>query len=85
MKALLLTALRFYRRAISPLLPPACRFQPTCSRYAIEAIETHGAIRGSWLATKRVAKCHPFHPGGYDPVPGRSEALPDPADPTGST
>lgn len=85
MKALLLVALRFYRRAISPMLPPACRFQPTCSRYAIEAIETHGAVRGSWLATKRIAKCHPFHPGGYDPVPGRPEALIDPADPIGPT
>ena len=85
MKALLLVALRFYRRAISPMLPPACRFQPTCSRYAIEAIETHGAVRGSWLATKRIAKCHPFHPGGYDPVLGRPEALIDPADPIGPT
>jgi putative membrane protein insertion efficiency factor len=60
--------LRAYRRFLSPLLPPACRFEPTCSRYALEAIERHGALRGSLLAVRRLARCHPFHPGGYDPV-----------------
>ncbi|NIK77438.1 hypothetical protein FHS15_002574 [Paenibacillus castaneae] len=59
----------FYRKVISPLTPPSCRFYPTCSVYALEAIEKHGAAKGSWLAVKRIARCHPFHSGGYDPVP----------------
>lgn len=58
-----------YRKYISPLKPPTCRFYPTCSAYAMEAIEVHGAAKGSWLAMKRIAKCHPFHPGGVDLVP----------------
>lgn len=66
---LLIGFIRGYRLLISPLLPPACRFQPTCSRYAIEALETHGVLKGSWLATQRICRCHPLHPGGYDPVP----------------
>ncbi|MDP4096766.1 membrane protein insertion efficiency factor YidD [Paenibacillus sp. P96] len=61
--------IRFYRRVISPLKPPTCRFYPTCSAYALEAIEVHGPVHGSWLAAKRICKCHPFHPGGLDPVP----------------
>ncbi|MBK7973753.1 MAG: membrane protein insertion efficiency factor YidD [Deltaproteobacteria bacterium] len=61
--------IRAYRLAISPLLGPACRFEPTCSRYAEEAIQRHGAMRGVYLAARRLARCHPFHPGGFDPVP----------------
>ncbi|MDQ6421076.1 membrane protein insertion efficiency factor YidD [Paenibacillus sp. LHD-117] len=68
-KALAQAPIVFYRKAISPLKPPTCRFYPTCSAYALEAIERHGAARGGWLAAKRIARCHPFHPGGYDPVP----------------
>ena len=66
----LLAAVGFYSRAISPALPPRCRFYPTCSAYAAEAIERHGAARGSWLAARRILKCAPWHPGGVDPVPG---------------
>lgn len=62
---------RFYRRFLSPLKPPMCRFAPTCSQYAIEALELHGLFRGSWLALCRVARCHPFCEGGHDPVPPR--------------
>lgn len=61
--------IRFYQIFISPLKPPTCRFYPTCSAYAIEAIQKEGPVKGTWLAIKRIAKCHPFHPGGYDPVP----------------
>ena len=68
-KKLLVILIRGYRRLISPLFPPSCRFQPTCSQYAIEAIERFGTLKGSWLAVKRILRCHPFHPGGYDPVP----------------
>ncbi|HUL25555.1 MAG TPA: membrane protein insertion efficiency factor YidD [Streptosporangiaceae bacterium] len=58
-----------YRRFISPLLAPRCRFAPSCSAYALEAVREHGAPRGAWLAVRRVGRCHPFHPGGFDPVP----------------
>ncbi len=58
-----------YKRFVSPLLPPACRFQPTCSEYAREAILRHGLPQGAWLAVLRLSRCHPFHPGGFDPVP----------------
>jgi uncharacterized protein len=68
-KYLALKVIRFYQKAISPLLPPACRFHPTCSHYGYQAIEKYGIIKGGWMAIKRVGRCHPFHPGGYDPVP----------------
>lgn len=74
MKRLLVALVRTYQYCVSPLLAPHCRFHPTCSAYAIEAIEAHGALRGSWLAVKRIARCHPFHPGGADPVPARTES-----------
>ena len=69
MKAALLALIRFDRRRISPLFPPCCRFYPSCSQYALQAIEKYGACKGGWLALKRVLRCNPFHPGGYDPVP----------------
>jgi uncharacterized protein len=69
MKTIALAIIRFYQKVISPLFPPSCRFTPTCSHYSYEAIQKHGFIRGSWLAIKRIGRCHPFSPGGYDPVP----------------
>ncbi|WP_239137773.1 membrane protein insertion efficiency factor YidD [Sphaerisporangium rufum] len=68
---LLLAPIRFYRAFISPLLGPRCRFEPSCSAYGLEAIAVHGALRGLWLTARRIGRCHPFHPGGYDPVPPR--------------
>ncbi len=71
---LLIGPLAFYRRHVSPLKPaPTCRFHPTCSQYAVEAVTGHGALKGSWLALVRLLKCHPFHPGGFDPVPPRRD------------
>lgn len=69
MKKFLIAILKFYRKYISPLKPPTCRFTPTCSEYAIIAIEKYGAKKGGWLALKRVLRCNPFFPGGDDPVP----------------
>ena len=69
MKKFVISAIRFYQREISPLSPPRCRYIPTCSQYALEAVEKHGAIKGTFLATKRILRCNPFHKGGYDPVP----------------
>lgn len=61
--------IKIYQKLVSPSMAPNCRFQPTCSAYALEAVQAHGVIRGGWLAAKRIGKCHPLHPGGYDPVP----------------
>lgn len=69
MRQALILVIRGYQLWISPLLPSACRYYPTCSAYAVEAIEKHGAVNGSWLAIRRIGRCHPFRSGGYDPVP----------------
>jgi len=69
MTRLTLGLIRLYQNTVSKVLPPACRFQPTCSQYAFEAVKRYGFIRGSWLATKRLTRCNPFSKGGYDPVP----------------
>lgn len=69
MKRVLVLCVRGYQVLIGPLIPSSCRYFPTCSAYAIEALEKHGALRGTWLAMRRVARCHPFRPGGFDPVP----------------
>jgi len=69
---LLVGLIQIYRYTLSPYLGRQCRFEPSCSMYALEALHTHGAARGSWLAARRLCRCHPFHPGGYDPVPPRA-------------
>lgn len=69
MRAIFVWLIRGYQRAISPLFPATCRYYPTCSAFALEAFERHGVIRGTWLSAGRILRCHPFRPGGYDPVP----------------
>lgn len=69
MKSIALFFIRVYQKTFSRILPPSCRFAPSCSHYGYEAIEKHGFMRGGWLATKRVVRCNPFNEGGYDPVP----------------
>ena len=73
LKTVVLRGLRFYSEQISPCLPPHCRFHPSCSRYTREAIEKHGLVQGSYLGVRRILKCHPWHPGGFDPVPENQE------------
>lgn len=73
---LLMAAITGYRRFISPMIPPRCRFAPSCSAYALQAVAEHGAARGAWLAVRRVGRCHPFNPGGFDPVPPRRLSAP---------
>ena len=68
MKRMFMLLIKFYRMFISPLKPPSCRYIPTCSEYALLAVEKYGALRGGWMAVKRILRCHPFHKGGYDPV-----------------
>lgn len=68
-KSLALFLIQIYRKLLSPLLPASCRFVPTCSQYTYEAIERYGVLKGSWMGAKRISRCHPWHPGGYDPVP----------------
>jgi putative membrane protein insertion efficiency factor len=76
MRLILRLLIRAYQLAIRPLLPPSCRFHPSCSQYALEAIGAHGALHGSWLALRRLTRCHPLHAGGLDPVPPRAPAKP---------
>ena len=73
MRFVALKVIHFYQRFISPLFPPTCRFEPSCSQYSYEAIARYGIVRGGWLAVKRICRCHPFNPGGYDPVPNLEE------------
>ncbi|PLR68487.1 MULTISPECIES: membrane protein insertion efficiency factor YidD [Bacillaceae] len=73
MKKLFIALIRFYQKAISPLKPPSCRFYPTCSHYGLESIKRFGALKGGYLTVKRILKCHPFHPGGFDPVPEKKD------------
>lgn len=70
----MIAVIRLYRLVVSPFLGPCCRFHPTCSLYAIDAIRQHGPLRGGWLGLIRICKCHPYHPGGLDPVPGSTAA-----------
>jgi putative membrane protein insertion efficiency factor len=68
MKKILIKIVQFYQNAISPFLPKSCRYIPTCSQYTIEALEKYGALKGTYIGIKRILRCHPFHPGGYDPL-----------------
>lgn len=73
LKKAFISLIRFYQIVISPIKPPTCRFYPTCSQYGLEAVQRYGALKGGWLTIKRISKCHPFHPGGLDPVPQKKE------------
>jgi uncharacterized protein len=73
LKKVLISIIRFYQVVISPIKPPTCRFYPTCSHYGLEAVQRFGAVKGGWLTMKRILKCHPFHPGGFDPVPQKNQ------------
>ena len=73
LKRIFISIIRFYQVVISPIKPPSCRFYPTCSHYGLEAVNRFGALKGGWLTVKRILKCHPFHPGGIDPVPEKKE------------
>lgn len=75
MKSILLVLLRFYQRYVSPSFPPSCRFTPTCSQYTYDAIDRYGVLRGGWLGLKRVVRCNPWNPGGYDPVPTGTQMI----------
>ncbi|MBK1733694.1 membrane protein insertion efficiency factor YidD [Halorhodospira abdelmalekii] len=75
MRTIVIVLIRLYQYAISPLLGPRCRFLPTCSEYTAEAIMRYGVIQGGWLGLRRLLKCHPWHPGGFDPVPDRERSL----------
>jgi putative membrane protein insertion efficiency factor len=68
MKKILIAIVKLYKFLVSPILPGSCRFVPSCSEYSLEALEKYGALKGAWLSVRRVARCHPFHPGGFDPV-----------------
>lgn len=74
---IMLSIIKVYQKVISPLAPPTCRFYPTCSHYGVEAIKRFGAFKGGWLTIKRISKCHPFYPGGMDPVPEKETAKKD--------
>ena len=81
----LIAPITFYRRFISPALPASCRYYPTCSAYAVESLQVHGAVRGSWLSVRRISRCHPWHAGGFDPVPPRRERTGERLDAPGSS
>jgi hypothetical protein len=83
-RRVLMAAIRFYRRGVSPFTPPSCRYHPTCSAYALEAVERHGSVRGGWLALRRILRCHPWGGHGVDPVPPRLEDSPGAAAPHAS-
>ncbi|WP_377887203.1 membrane protein insertion efficiency factor YidD [Alkalihalobacillus sp. R86527] len=71
MKRLAMLLIRGYQKLISPLTPPSCRFYPSCSQYSLDSYQKHGFLRGTWYTVRRISKCHPFHPGGFDPVPDK--------------
>jgi putative membrane protein insertion efficiency factor len=85
MRGLLIALLKAYRFAISPLYGQVCRYHPTCSAYALEAVTAHGSIKGSWLAIRRIGRCHPWAAGGFDPVPARNDVTQQPLGPVNTT